>query len=133
MSMNDKNYESRFAHSCRQQLCQIHFWFFLTLYRFVYASSGRSPSYVNWLSHQPDNAVPWRNEDCVEVASWGWKWNDEHCSHLRPFACQKYKFSFHFLWNSSNEVNHYLWFQIFKVRISTCEIFEIKIWFASKM
>ena len=67
----------------------------LKRYRFVY-NNGRTVDYVNWNSHEPNNAG--NGEDCVELlAAEKWKmakgkWNDLPCSsgYPRNFACQKH-------------------------------------------
>ena len=60
-------------------------------YRYVYASSGRTASYVNWFPGEPN--LPQR-EQCAEVRPFGGaQWNNLPCDYTRSFACQKCKLS----------------------------------------
>nr|AJA37872.1 C-type lectin [Littorina littorea]QBA18379.1 VIgL family C-type lectin-related protein [Littorina littorea] len=56
---------------------------------FVWASSGRLPSYSHWESNQPDN---WKGkEHCGTIWAYGGdRWNDAMCDHQIPYVCERH-------------------------------------------
>lgn len=49
----------------------------------------KATNFTNWLPGEPGNTFG--NEDCVEMyGRWApGKWNDNHCSALRNYICEK--------------------------------------------
>ena len=50
-------------------------------------SDGSPVAYTNYNDREPND---WKGvEDCLEFFRWNGKWNDLHCSMLRPYICKK--------------------------------------------
>mmetsp|Transcript_23928 Transcript_23928/g.38169 ORF Transcript_23928/g.38169 Transcript_23928/m.38169 type:complete len:151 (+) Transcript_23928:67-519(+) len=54
--------------------------------KYVYASSGETPSYFNWLKGQPHKG---KTENCAAVEMTEMKWHDYPCSHPMFYICKK--------------------------------------------
>ena len=53
---------------------------------YVYASSGATPSYFNWLKGQPHAGD---NENCAAVDISQLKWHDYPCARKMYYICKK--------------------------------------------
>jgi hypothetical protein len=56
---------------------------------FVWVSSGNMASgvYTKWATDEPNDAHD--NEDCVEIIYTSGNWNDEICSQVWHYICEK--------------------------------------------
>ena len=61
------------------------------------ASEGSKQEFFDWYFGEPNDAS---GEDCVEVYTKSWKWNDQSCTDENPFVCEKGKIStaLHLYW-----------------------------------
>ena len=50
-------------------------------------SDGSPVAYTNYNYREPNDWIG--VEDCLEMYRWNGKWNDLHCSMLRPYICKK--------------------------------------------
>ena len=50
-------------------------------------SDGSPVAYTNYNYKEPNDWIG--VEDCLEMYRWNGKWNDLHCSMLRPYICKK--------------------------------------------
>ena len=50
-------------------------------------SDGSPVAYTNYNYKEPNDLIG--VEDCLEMYRWNGKWNDVHCSMLRPYICKK--------------------------------------------
>jgi len=50
---------------------------------------GQDSVYANWYVGEPDDCCG--GQDCANIAGgrWGYKWNDNKCSNLLPFICER--------------------------------------------
>ena len=71
-------------------------------------SDGSPVAYTNYNYQEPNDWIG--VEDCLEMHRWNGKWNDLHCSMLRPYICKKTNSkyaSFFFYNNNINNNNNY--------------------------
>nr|QNH72454.1 toxin candidate TRINITY_DN20653_c5_g3_i1.p1 [Ceriantheomorphe brasiliensis] len=49
-------------------------------------SDGSTMSYTNWAAGEPNDNT---NEDCVEILTKTFQWNDQQCSDINGYICRK--------------------------------------------